>query len=247
MISKFNIDINLPKEFKTNNLGSLFHGALMENLSPEMTSLLHQSTGYSPLKQRLILEKHKSFVTWEIVSFLPTLSTEILNFFETSNTLHLKQHDIVINLESLIVEDIDLNSWIKNFWTRIDYPKFVTIQILSPISFKSDGSYKIFPDIRKFFRSLMLNFDAFFQEYKMYDLDTLDFIEKNVTIVDYNLRSTKFHLEGVKIPSFTGKLTFRINGTLPIMQLVHFLLAFGELSGVGIKTSLGMGKFKVIK
>ena len=37
-----------------------------------------------------------------------------------------------------------------------------------------------------------------FEEYKMYDKETLDFLEKNINIVDYKLKSTRFNLEKLK-------------------------------------------------
>ncbi|RQN32521.1 CRISPR-associated endoribonuclease Cas6, partial [Paraburkholderia tropica] len=116
----------------------------------------------------------------------------------------------------------------------------------TPMSFKYQSSYIIFPDVKRFFRSMMIQFDAFFEEYKMYDKETLNFLENNVNIVDYKLKSTRFNLEKVKIPSFTGEIVFKIKGPLPFLQLTHFLLKFGEFSGSGIKTSLGMGKYNII-
>ncbi|MBE7584012.1 CRISPR system precrRNA processing endoribonuclease RAMP protein Cas6 [Staphylococcus aureus] len=67
-----------------------------------------------------------------------------------------------------------------------------------------------------------------------------------INIVDYKLKSTRFNLEKVKIPSFTGEIVFKIKGPLPFLQLTHFLLKFGEFSGSGMKTSLGMGKYSII-
>lgn len=64
-------------------------------------------------------------------------------------------------------------------------------------------------------------------------------------IVDYRLRSTKFYLEGTKIPAFMGELTIRVNAPLPILQLADVLLRSAVYTGVGVKTSLGMGKIEL--
>ena len=104
----------------------------------------------------------------------------------------------------------------------------------------------IFPNVKRFFRSIMIQFDAFFESHKLYDKETLEFLEQNVNIVNYKLKSVRFHMEKVKIPSFKGEIVFKINGPLPFLQLVYFLLAFGEFSGTGIKTSLGMGKYNIV-
>ena len=63
-------------------------------------------------------------------------------------------------------------------------------------------------------------------------------------ITSYNLKSTNFQLEGVKIPSFQGRITIKVKGPQMLVNLVNFMIAYAEFSGVGIKTSVGMGSIK---
>jgi len=65
-------------------------------------------------------------------------------------------------------------------------------------------------------------------------------------VIRYDLKSVSFSLEGVKIPSFIGKITIKLHGTDTMANFVNMLFEFGEYSGVGIKTSLGMGYMKII-
>ena len=74
-----------------------------------------------------------------------------------------------------------------------------------------------------------------------------DYLAEYSQIVDYRLRSTKLYLEGTKIPAFMGELTIRVNAPLPILQLVEVLLRSAVYTGVGVKTSLGMGKIQIKK
>ena len=87
------------------------------------------------------------------------------------------------------------------------------------------------------------------QEYIKRLVSTMDYyriqIEKYIEITDYRLMSTYFHMEGVKIKSFKGKLTFKIHGPKQFVNLINMLLRFGEYSGVGIKASIGMGAINV--
>jgi CRISPR-associated endoribonuclease Cas6 len=53
-------------------------------------------------------------------------------------------------------------------------------------------------------------------------------------------------MEGVKIPSFVGKITFRMHGAQTMTNLAQMLFRFGEYSGIGIKTALGMGAVKML-
>ena len=59
------------------------------------------------------------------------------------------------------------------------------------------------------------------------------------------MRSTRFHLEGVTIPSFIGEVTIKITGPQMMVNLANMLAAFGEYAGIGIKTSIGMGAVEI--
>ncbi|MHD0396721.1 CRISPR system precrRNA processing endoribonuclease RAMP protein Cas6 [Staphylococcus simulans] len=240
MIVKLTIHLDLPKEYKTTNISSTLHGVLMESLPSEKVESIHQLS-YNPLKQRLIFDKDQA--TWEIICFSSTISQDIIQFVSQQTSLFIKHYQLNVDILSFNVERIDIQSLINQSFTKDKLSRIIKLKIVTPMSFKSKGQYDIFLDIRKIFRSIMLQYDSFFKEYDMYDRDTLNYIEENIKIIDYQLWSTKFHLEGVKIPSFKGNVVLKINGPLPFQQLIHFLIQFGELTGAGIKTSLGMGKY----
>lgn len=70
-------------------------------------------------------------------------------------------------------------------------------------------------------------------------------LEEVLILKNYNLRSNTFSLEGIRVPSFCGELEYFINAPQHIINMVHMLAEFGTYSGVGIKTSMGMGGIKV--
>ncbi|QHW35989.1 CRISPR-associated endoribonuclease Cas6 [Staphylococcus ursi] len=245
MINKLTIELSLPSNIKPNYLGSILHGVIMDYLSTDMAAQLHHYYAYSPLKQRIYLKNH--LIIWEIISMNDNLSGELIEIFSKNETLFLKHYHTHIQLKTFIVTKFNIKEMMNGFLGKDDLSRFIHIKIQTPMSFKMKNEYLIFLDINRFFRSIMIQFDSFFDNYKMYDKETLDFIESNVKIVDYKLKSTKFYLEKVKIPSFTGELSLKVKGPLPFLQLIYFLLEFGELSGVGIKTSLGMGKYSIIE
>ncbi|WP_164711937.1 CRISPR-associated endoribonuclease Cas6 [Staphylococcus debuckii] len=214
----------------------------MENLSDESAEFIHHLS-YSPLKQRLIFENDETY--WEIVCLEDGIAEEVLKFVSLQTSVYLKYHDLKIDLLNFNVERVDVKKLLDKTFSKEKLSRTIKLKIITPMSFKSSGQYDIFPDLRKLFRSIMLQYDAFFESYEMYDRETLSFLTDNIKIIDYQLWSTKFHLEGVRIPSFKGNLIIKINGPLPFLQLVHFLIEFGEYTGAGIKTSLGMGKFNV--
>ena len=73
----------------------------------------------------------------------------------------------------------------------------------------------------------------------------LEELEQHIQIIQYNLRSTFFYMESIKIPAFIGKIKIKINGPQAMVNLVNFLLAYSEFSGIGIKCGMGMGACKI--
>lgn len=245
MITKFQIELGLPEHLRTNQIGSVLHGVLMELLPSDIVKELHNMYSYNPLKQRVLFSE-STYVNWEIVSFNELISESLSTIFHEQSSIYIKHHDVIVPIREVSQHKENLQSMIDRYFSDEEPERYVTIQIVTPMSFKSGGRYDLFPDVRKFFRSIMLQFDTFFDSYKMYDHDTLLFISEQVHIVNYRLKSTRYHLEGIKIPSFTGQITFQLNGPNHFKQLLLFLLYFGSLTGSGIKTSLGMGKYILI-
>ena len=113
--------------------------------------------------------------------------------------------------------------------------------------FKSYGRYINYPDLRLIYQSLMNKYDSVLKEASMFDEDTLDMLVEGSEIVKYNLRSYLFPLQGVKIPSFFGSMTIKVTSTDTAAKFIRLLLEFGEYSGVGIKTGLGMGAIQILR
>ncbi len=243
MITKINIKLNLPASLYSTNISSLLHGVLMELLSSEVQNMLHTMNNYSPLKQRLLLDKKEA--NWEIVSLSPAIGNQLISLFENRKEIMIEYHQQKVDLLSTEVELIDIKDLMKTYLNMNEVKKYINLKLLTPTSFKSNGQYDIFPEPTKIFRSIMLMFDEFNDEHHLFDRDTLHFIENNIKIIDYRLRSTRFHVEGVKIPSFIGEIRLKVNGPPQLAKFVHFLLAYGTYSGIGIKTSLGMGKYLI--
>ena len=244
MITKISIELELPDKVQPRFLGSVLHGVIMERLPKDIVELLHHDYAYSPLKQRIYFNEHKP--TWEIVSMSKELTQHLFSFLGTDSTLFLRHYNANVELKGMKIEKYDVKEIMNTFLGDNELSRTLKINIVTPMSFKSNGHYMIFPDIKMFFRSIMIQFDVFFSEHKMYDKETLEFLNDNVHIVNYRMRSSSFSLEKVKIPAFLGEITMKVKGPLPFLQLVHFLVAFGELSGSGIKTSLGMGKYNIV-
>ena len=88
----------------------------------------------------------------------------------------------------------------KKWDAKID-SRIISLKFTSPTSFKANGHYDIFPDIRKIFRSLMMNFDFSKQQLKFMITRFCRTLKKN-HVVSYKLMTKNFHLEKIKVKVF---------------------------------------------
>ena len=229
------------REALSYQMASLFHGVLMELLPEEYADELHYSQLH-PYTQHL--ECREDVWYWVVCA----LNEQAVKTILKDALWDVKQ--IVLKKKQIsytTVRDMELMKQ-KGF---TECPKLeVNGQVLgfvSPTAFKQRGNYVFFPDLHCLFQSLMNKYDAAAGDHIMLDEETLEQLCANAQIVRYDLKSVSFSLEGVRIPSFIGKITIRMNGTKTMAGFANMLIEFGTFSGVGIKTSLGMGYIRQIK
>lgn len=116
-----------------------------------------------------------------------------------------------------------------------------TLVFSTPTAFKQNGRYTIFPQEKLLLQSLIRRWNEVFSAYALEDEDAFNALLAGIHIVDYQLRTTRFSLKGVKIPGFLGSCVIEAKLSLPLQALWTTLLLFANDSGIGIKTSLGMG------
>jgi hypothetical protein len=111
------------------------------------------------------------------------------------------------------------------------------VRFLTPTSFKSAGEYVFFPQPRLVFGSLMRKYAAVSANSGEDDEETLQALTDSAKIVRYNLKSEYGTIGHVRLPAFCGMAVIKLSGPQPLINYAHFLLRFGEYSGVGIKTA----------
>ena len=221
-------------------MSSLFHGALIELLPESVTNNLHQPQLH-PFTQHLERRDNRWF--WVITALSSEMGEMLSKALHDMKEIEIRRHNMTVSLlpdsiRSMSDEDL------KTFFYQGSDNKYVTVRFLTPTSFKRSGEYLIFPDLFCFYQSLMNKQDAVCDEGYL-DLETLEELVNHSQIVRYRLNSTTFSLEGVRIPSFIGSMTIRLGSTATMRRFANMLFAFGEYSGVGIKTALGMGAIAI--
>lgn len=227
------------------NMLSAFHGVLMELLEKDTVAWLHKGQ-MNPYAQYIQYNNDIGKIQWIISTTTEEAYKKIIcPLMESSEAgIYLAYHDLHLKILEKNISSVGKDIFLQDQYFG-NYDRYFKVQFITPVSFKSKGKYMNYPTLHWIFQSLMKKHDFVNDDNKIYDEEVLGSLEQNCVISNYKLRSTYFYLEGVKISSFLGNITICVKGNQSIVNLVNYLLAFGEYTGVGIKTSMGMGAMKV--
>jgi len=239
---KMQLDNGLVNYRQTSRL----QGVLMEQISAAYAQQLHEQ-GLKPYSQALVHEDNKVF--WIVRTLNQAAYENIVipmkcrefDSFQMENDLG------TIHIIGKEERSSSLKELMNHFYTGLEDQKFINLSFQTPVSFKSGNRYLIYPELKNIYLSLMNKYSAISESEDMMDQETLDQLVAGSELVRYNLRSTFFPLEGIRIPSFVGNIGIKIHGSHTMASYVRMLCEFGEYSGVGIKTAMGMGCMKIEK
>ena len=225
---------------------SLLQGVLMEHADPAFAERMHL-TGLHPYSQHVFSTKDNGPI-WKIKTLdkdsFEGLSKPWLN--DDIKSFKLNHKDITIEITEKSLKEIDEGTLLNKFYSS-DTERRIKVSFESPTAFKRDSRYVFMPEVGLIFASLMRKYTSSSDGMSMNDQDTLDYLIDHTFISSYRIRSTVFPMEGIKIPSFMGELTFSFNGTDTMARYARLLLEYGEYSGVGIKCGVGMGSIKILR
>lgn len=242
MLAELRMKLDVDKTEFGYYQSSNMQGILMERLESNYAEQLHIS-GLKPYSQYITGGSQKEWV-------VNALSQEAYQKIicplleETFTDFTIEKKDIHLHICSKEVKTVHKKTLLDEFYSDI-YDRYINLEFLTPTAFKSGGIYVNMPDPRYIYQSLMNKYSAASDNMDMYDEDTLEQLVNNSRIVRYKLRSALFPLEGVKIPSFMGEMCIKVTGASTMAKYARLLARFGEYSGVGIKTAIGMGGLRM--
>lgn len=223
------------------NMGSLFHGYLMSVIDTAYAEYFHHNTT-NPYTSCIYRDRESKKFFWRITTFNKNAFDMIISYFLENDikTIFLENKDLEVTVKSLSLnktsfEELYLNANKKN-----------KINLISPTSFKSEGVTHIFPNIRILLAGVIAKINQHSDSVKLEDEKIVNEFLDRVYIYDYNLKTQAFHLEKIKIKGFIGSMNIAIKGEdSALNQILNFLIMVSEYTGLGIKTSLGMGGVKI--
>ena len=241
MLGKFELKLRCAEEINY-QMASLFHGVLMELIPSEYADYLHLSQLH-PYSQHL---EYRDETWYWIICGLnkEAVQTIIVDSVWNVNRITLKKKNIKIDIIQRKYIEISYQELMDHFYETENSP-YINVHFIAPTAFKQKGKYVFYPDLRGIYQSLMSKYDSAARDEGMVDEETLEQLCENSQIVRYDLKSVNFFVEKVKIPAFIGKITIKLTGTKTMTNFANMLFEFGEYSGIGIKTSLGMGCIKL--
>ena len=215
---------------------SNLQGVIMETIDPIYAEKMHTNR-INPYSQCIVKEDRP-------VWYVKTLTEES---YENIIVPLTKLEKIVIRKKGLEAElcnrkekFISENELLKDFYEK-SCGRYFKVHFLTPTAFKSGGKYIFYPDLRLIYQSLMQKYSASSNEWEMVDEETLEAISERSEIIKFRLQTVPFPIEKVRITGFCGQITIKVTGPETLARYVRMLLQFGEFSGIGIKTAMGMG------
>lgn len=242
------LDLKLKASNKTltstemsSGMAPFLQGVLMEHIDSRYAALLHQQP-FNPYSSYCEPVKSEKALHWRISTLTDEATEQLLTPLSAVDEIEVRA--IGANLQ--IIERNLSALPLKDLTNKIhdNAPRRAKVRFVTPTSFKSAGRYVMIPTVRLIFQNLLMRYCQIYEHDKEIDPETIDYMEKNVRVISYNLRSQYFSnvmSGGRKVPAFVGSMSFAMDGPQMLVGLANMLLGFGEYSGVGIKTAMGMG------
>ena len=242
MLAELTLNFSNEPDFLDERAGSVMQGVLMQLINQDFVTKLHQ-TGFNPYSQCLI---KNDTLEWHIRTTSEEACREMIDPILKSDftEIRLEQKNLTLQIAKKEFRSIPKKELLNEFYSD-KCSRYLHMEFQTPTAFKSNGHYIIMPDARLIFQSLMNKYSASGEDMQMYDQETLEEITSQIVVKNYRLRSTSFPLEGTRIPAFRGEMSIKTGGAETLARYVRLLARFGEFSGVGIKTGMGMGAFRI--
>lgn len=234
------LKMELDSQLLTFQQSSNLQGVIMENIQADYAERLHENR-LNPYSQYLVRENGK--LIWHIKTLTEEAYENIVLPMAKLNELNIKKKQLLVPIKRKNVELYDESKLIKEFYDE-KCERYLEVNFLTPTAFKSVGKYVIYPDLQLIYGSLMRKYSELSAELDMIDEDALTELTEKSEIVRYRLQTVAFPLEKVRITGFVGSICIHIGGTETLAKYARMLLKFGEFSGIGIKTGIGMGAIK---
>lgn len=243
MIERFQLELKAPEGVRVQqSYAYRLYGWLMEQLPPELGDALHEQSEH-PISHQLRCLPEQQTLVWT-VNLLGEAACEQIGAV-LRRTERIDLHGLA--LEVTAVQHRCVHSAVELVHEgRAHSENRAKITFVSPCTFKQNGRHVIFPQEALILQSLVMRWNSYCPELALTDPDAMQALAQGLRIVDYSLHTARYPLKETRIQGFMGSVTIEAHLALPLLELWNVLLCFAPYSGVGAKTTLGMGGAEVI-
>lgn len=224
-----------------NVLAVKLQGYLMGQISDDYAEFLHQQET-NPYAS-FVIDRGDQQV-WTVSLLTEQACEQLQEGLLSLQHIQLDSYAELISIQKIEWRTLSVDQLMAIFNADGHIDRF-SIRFLTPTTFKSSGDYLIFPTTRLIFQSLMQKYSRLYPDVSNFDPDLLDYLTEHSRITRYRLQTHYFSVHKNKIPAFRGSLTIKVTGASTLRAFAQMLFAFGEFSGVGAKTSMGMGGIEI--
>lgn len=244
MLATLQLEIRSEKDRLNIAHSSMLQGVMMQMIDPDYAEQMHESVLH-PYSQ--YLETGENTV-WNINTLTDEAYEKIILKMQKPDfqRFHIEKKDMDVEIVKKSVIMLDERELLQEFYEK-PMERMIKLEFITPTSYKSNGNYMIIPDLRLLYQSLMNKYSAVSEELEMFDEEALEQLQMHSYISEYRLRTNRFPLEGTAVPGYQGTIGVRFKGSETMARYIRLLCRFGEFSGAGIKTAMGMGALKICK
>jgi CRISPR-associated endoribonuclease Cas6 len=260
-LGKIAVGLRLESGARLKGLGGeALHGLflrLLNNHSPELASKMHIATDQRPfslippLKDFEFRHGYAVFSPGSTLNFgIAFLSRELLEA-SISAFISILGDGQRLNLlrKPAILQNVDLCiglfSSFPEIFSEASVSSTATLEFVTPTAFKKNEMQIVFPHPELVFSSLLKRWNAF-SELKIAEEHTIRFA--SIKVSSYQLCTELLHFSSYKMVGFKGRVEYELPDDAPddFLRDVNALADFASYSGVGVKTSMGMGQVRRI-
>ena len=194
--------------------------------------------GETPISQSVCVDRETQQTVWTVQLLTDEMASVFSPVLEGLDCIQLHE----TQLQACLLEKSETDGpRLLQQARQMEDQRRTRLCFATATAFKSDGRYAIFPQEKWLLQSLAMKWNLICPAMPLDDADAFAALEKGLHIVDYSLRTVRYPLKNVKIPSFVGNIVVESRLPAPLQEIWQLLVCLASYTGVGIKTTLGMG------
>lgn len=239
MITQIKLTLNTENENEAVSAewGYRLYAGYLKEIPDSYVEKLHVN-GITPVSQFLTRENGK--VLW-IVNLLGEEAEAVIRpALMEKEIYHIPQEVKIADKKVNTINDVDA------LFAMASVSQKHRLEFVTPTAFKVQGQYTNLPTLSLCMKSLIRKWNVCFPEAMIEDEDGqgIDELVNGLFCPHHRIRDSRYTIKGNCIYGFRGELTIKNNLKGFQKELADMLLYFSQYSGIGIKTTLGMGGVK---